>query len=107
MGFVETLIEKAKSVATLKIVTAVGNAKAQAGDSSALEPADNAKVMYSSINLLEGDITTIIPDEFTQPPLSSLRQFHQTREDMGRQIIRENIACLKELVDLIRHAENK
>ena len=60
------------------------------------------KSMYSRIDLLQGDITTIYDPEFITGELTSLREFHQDREKQGQEIIQGNIKTLRDLVKLIK-----
>ena len=98
----ERLMNTAENVATLNITTVVGDAISVKGKDGYYLPDKNGKTMHSSIDLLQGDITSIIPDEFLSPPLNTIRQYHQAREDTGRQIIKENIECLMKLVELVK-----
>lgn len=91
-------------IATLTVETTVGKAIPDDNGGYKSENSDDSLRMYSSIDLLQGDMKTIIPKEFTEGSLSSLRQFHQNKEEMGRQIIKENIECLQELIELYREA---
>ena len=106
MSFLDELQQKAENIATLKIITAVGDAQPDADNPGSYKPADDAKVLYSSINLLDGDMTSIIPEAFLEAPMSSIRQYHQTREDNGRQIIKDNIDCLIKLVSLVKNSSD-
>ena len=100
MSFLDQLRSTIHKVATLSITTAVGEAELSA-DGSSYAPGAGAKVMHSSIDLLQGDITSVIPEEFLTQPYARIREYHQAREDMGRAIIKENIECLKSLVELV------
>ena len=98
----ENLMNTAENVATLNITTVVGEAIPVKGKDGYYLPDKTGKTMHSSIDLLQGDITSIIPQAFLSPPLSTIRQYHQAREDTGRQIIKENIECLMKLVELVK-----
>lgn len=106
MSFIDKLKASAENLVTLKITTAIGNAEPDPKAPNNYVAAKDAKVMHSSIDLLQGDITTIIPEDFMQPSLSAIRQYHQTREEAGQQIIKENISCIKELVLLVEKISN-
>lgn len=102
MSFIDKLKASAEKLITLNITTAVGNAEEDPNSPGTFTVAKNAKIMNSSIDLLQGDITTIIPEEFMEPPYSAIREFHQAREESGQQIIKENIKIVKELVLLVQ-----
>ncbi len=53
--------------------------------------------MCSQINLVTGDITTAMTPKFVTE-YKELREFHLTRENQGHEIVRQNIAILKEIL---------
>jgi hypothetical protein len=63
------------------------------------------KSIVTTINLLEGDITTVMDDDFVSGPYQSLREFHQKREDQGQAIINGNVEALKSLLDLFNRTQ--
>lgn len=101
MSFIDKLKASAEKLITLNITTAIGNAEHDPATPGNYTVAKDAKVMNSSIDLLQGDITTIIPEEFMEAPYSAIREYHQTREEAGQQIIKDNIECIKELLLLV------
>jgi hypothetical protein len=58
------------------------------------------KSITTKINLLDGDITTEMDEEFVSGSYVSLREYHQQREDQGHAIIDGNVEALKSLIDL-------
>ncbi|NQZ05566.1 MAG: hypothetical protein HRT35_00255 [Algicola sp.] len=107
MAFLDDLASKAEQIVNLQIKTIIGEATFDPNDKSGKYTlSDNAQIMYTSINLLDGDITSIVPESFLSDKLSNMRQYHQSREAMGRQIIKDNIECLKELTALIKSLGN-
>ena len=52
------------------------------------------KAMYSKIDLLQGDITSIYDPEFITGEYTDLKEFHQDRESQGQEIIQNNIQTL-------------
>ncbi len=103
MAFLDDLANKAENIANLQIKTIIGEATFDPNDESGKYTLnDNAQTMYTSIDLLQGDITSIIPESFLSDKLANIRQYHQSREEMGRQIIKDNIECLKELAELVK-----
>jgi hypothetical protein len=101
MSFIDKLKASAEKLITLNITTAVGNAEHDPAAAGSFTVGKDAKIMNSSIDLLQGDITTIIPEAFMEAPYSAIREYHQAREEAGQQIIKENIACIKELLLLV------
>jgi hypothetical protein len=58
-------------------------------------------VIWTAIDLVQGDITTVIDPEFQGEAGKELRDFHKSRETQGLEIMRGNISALKELVSLL------
>ena len=107
MAFLDDLASKAEQIVNLQIKTIIGEVKFDPDDRSGnYTLSDNAQTMYTSINLLQGDITSVIPESFLSDKLANMRQYHQAREEMGRQIIKDNIECLKELAALVKSLGN-
>ncbi len=108
----DELLDKIRNALTelvqLKIVTAVGPIKATVDpqDSTRIVPEvtsiQDSSLMYTRINLLDGDIVTCIPDKFVTGDYKDLREFHTAREKQGHEMIKGNFAALKELLALVR-----
>jgi len=113
--FIQKIIDALDKLTTLEIATAVVPAntefKSVGDDGKVLSQkeilAQSNNVMYSTINLIAGDITTRVPESFVGAgPFQELRAFHLEREKEGQKIIADNIAALKALIDLALHAES-
>ncbi len=100
MAFIDDLKNSLRELATLKITTIVGTATQDANGN--WQPDAGAKVMRSTIDLVQGDQLSVIHEDLNKPEYDSIRQAHIAREDDGRKIIQDNINCLKELVSLAR-----
>lgn len=110
-AFIRKLENCLNQLVTLNIVTAVGAAKVDiksdeaGGAATKIEVGDGStKVIWTAINLAQGDITTVIDPEFQGESGKELREFHKSRETQGLEIIRGNISALKELVSLLGDA---
>lgn len=66
---------------------------------------DTSKSIVTEIDLLQGDITTTMGDEFVSGAYVSLRDFHQKREEQGQSIIKANVEALQSLLDLDRQTK--
>ena len=106
---IDKVLAGIEKMTTLEIVTAVVPANAGAKGLTRDDiVAESREVMCSVINLLEGDITTRIPESFVgNGPFQELRAFHLDREKEGHKIIADNIAALKALIDLALDADRK
>ncbi len=93
---------------TLEIVTVVGQASWGA-QGYELPRADDAltQAMVTRIDLVQGDITTVIPVSFLDPAREPLRTFHQSREAEAHQIVKDNLAAVRELIALAASASPK
>lgn len=90
---------------TLEIITAVGTVDPkQSGDPNwpDLAAVEQPQMIVSKINLLNGDIRTIFGEAFITGDYKSLVDYHTTREKQGFEIINNNIAALKALLQLAR-----
>jgi hypothetical protein len=67
---------------------------------------DIAKKMSSTINLIDGDITTEFDIAFVTGDLKELRDYHTQREGQGHQIIKDNIEALEHLIQLFTNAKS-
>ncbi len=112
----DELLDKIKKaveeLVTLEIITAVGPVNLVEGkDPKTGAPIyflekelfkKETKLIVTRIDLLQGDISTVIPDEFTAPQYQWLRDFHATREKQGIETIQRVMDGLKGLVTLIQ-----
>jgi hypothetical protein len=89
-----------KQLQTLEVRTVVGPSKWDEAAQKII-PDVTAKIIMTSINLIQGDITTAFDQEFLADPLNKVRDFHMEREKRAQEIINGNINALKELVNLL------
>jgi hypothetical protein len=97
-------VEKAlEELVTLKIVTAVGEMEVDVneGRRASVTALSKSKVIWTSIDLLQGDILTVIHPDYEGEAGKELREFHKARETQGIAIIKENVAALRDLVKLL------
>lgn len=106
---IQKILDGIEKLTTLEIITAVVPANSGAkGLTRAEILGESREVMCSIINLIDGDITTRIPESFVgSGPFQDLRAFHLEREKEGHKIIADNIAALKALIDLALDADRK
>lgn len=102
----DKIVDQIDDLTHLEVVTILGQADAAKLFDKVKETAggvDNAKVIYSRIGLVDGDIITIVDERFVaQDDVPKLRDFHQERVKEGGAIVQKNIQALKELLDLLR-----
>lgn len=98
--FLDKVHSKIEDLATLKIKTVVGSCTV---DGDEVEPNfTGAQIIYSKVDLVDGDITTVIDESFLTAERESLKDFHMERERQGRDIIRANIQTLGSLISLFK-----
>lgn len=91
------------NLVTLEIITAVGQVQFDdKGKNPDLDRGQAHKVILSKIDLLQGDIKTVFDPEFVTGNYQELRDFHKLREEQGHQLIKDNLAALKQLFDLAK-----
>ena len=98
MSVLKKIKEGAEDLAKLQITTVVGPIEF-VNDKPV--PGNDVKVMYSEVDLIDGDIKSYFDPAFMEAPLNTIRQFHQAKEDDGRAIIARNVEVLKDLAQLI------
>ncbi len=91
---------------TLRIITIVGPLTSVQNTGKVNEiDSDWSKdqaVAKTTINLLDGDITTQFDEKFIKDPAyQSLRDFHAAREEQGHKIVMDNLAALEQFLKLV------
>lgn len=105
----ERLIDAFSDVTTLTITTSVGeiNTQGKIQDTQDASQNDtqlniaNAPTLRTRIDLLDGDITTLISEQLLAEKYTSVVQLHKENEQRGMAIIRENIETLKALYHFV------
>jgi hypothetical protein len=105
-NFVQEIKNALVNLKTLKIVTAVGAATWNAQTRS-YEPTPGAdvKVIQTTIDLLDGDMETLMDPAFVSGDLQSLREFHAQTERQGHEIVQKNLDAVKALFNLALHLQ--
>jgi hypothetical protein len=105
----DTLRNALEDLVTLEIITAVGQIKHSPAPGESGNPTPSSpdidwdqgpKVMLTKINLIQGDIKTVLDPSFVTGDYQSVREFHLAREKEGYQMIHQNLAAIKELYAL-------
>ena len=97
---IEKIFNNIGDLYTLNIKTVMGKMEADANGDIRIKSNQEVKGMTSSINLLDGDISTEMSEEFYQK-YPELVQFHQSREAKGSEIIENNILTLKTIIETL------
>ena len=96
-----SIVKAANDVLTLQIRTIVGpvtyDEENQLSTTIDTEKLDQTTGIITTIDLIDGDITTKMDEEFANGDYQNLRSFHLDKEEQGRDIIKNNIEILKDL----------
>lgn len=109
----DKLLRGVQSAVELRVITVVGGAKL-GGKLGALEVEfgdDKSKLtsdaIVTSINLVAGDITNIVPDQFWAPDKEVIRKYHEQQVANGHDIVSRNLRLISEVGEaLIRTLSN-
>ena len=98
----DKLMRAAESLADLRVTTCVGDVRVSVSPAnrvSLTNAPDGLRAIYTSMNLITGDMTNAIHDDFADPEsASSLLAFHQQQVKTGRDIVTTNFQMVKDLV---------
>lgn len=97
-AFLVNLEGKLSELTTLEIRTVVGSFSSEGGLPQGKLKIDGAgHFLNTSIDLLQGDITSEIDEWFLAPERKAVLELHHEREKQGSDIIRANVQAVKEL----------
>lgn len=97
------------SAVQLQIVTQVGEATVRGELANPEVKFDEQKgtAIATSINLVEGDITSIVPEKFWAPDQQIVREFHQAQVEQAKAIVERNLRLIGELGERVVEAVSK
>ncbi len=107
MAFIQDVKNSINNLKTLEIRTVIGKFKWDDKEKKIGYKEGEVKQILTQIDLLGGDITTLLSDDFLEAPYIEIRDFHAEREKRGQEIIEGNIKALKELIDLFLKASKE
>jgi hypothetical protein len=85
------------SLVTFRVTTIVGQVSATLDDATlktSITSGANVQVMQSAINLINGDITTVIDPAYVSGELTALRTFHENQVARGHDIVVGNFTAM-------------
>ncbi|MCA9744564.1 MAG: hypothetical protein H6695_13355 [Deferribacteres bacterium] len=106
-SLINTIKEALQNLVTLEIITAVGQVDFNAPNGPDLDTEKDPKVILTKINLIQGDVKTVYDPEFITGNYRELKDFHKTREEMGHQMIKDNLDALMKLFNLAKDLRSK
>lgn len=99
MDVLEALSATIRSAINLRVITLVGDAPVTGSiDNPQVAMPAKSVSMVTNINLIEGDVSTVLSEPFLGSDYAELRQLHGTMVDKGHAIIERNVAVLRELL---------
>lgn len=102
----EHLLEGVRSAVELRIVTFIGEVELS-GDLCKPDiklPGGQHKAIVTCVNLVEGDITSCFPDEYTTEERSWVRSYHDEQVKQGKEIVNRNLRLIAELGERLAKA---
>lgn len=98
----QSILDKMDKLVSLEIVTTVGDVEYK-NNKFEIAFKDKPKVLYSKIDLLQGDITTVMNQEYITGEYQALRTFHEEQITRGQDIIKKNIEAAKALASALKN----
>jgi len=99
--FLDNVASKVEALSTLTVKTMVGPLEIT-DDKETVKFQKGAKIsgMISEIDLISGDITTRMSDNFATD-YQQLREYHMVKENHGQEIIRKNLEVVKTIAQTL------
>jgi hypothetical protein len=107
----DKLLRGVQSAVELRVITVVGDVKLggklEAPQVSFGGEKLEGSAIVTSINLVEGDITNVVPDQFWSPDKEVIRKYHEQQVSNGHDIVDRNLRLISEVGEaLIRTLSN-
>ena len=103
-AFLEKLLAAAENLINLKIVTIVGDAKLSGTlerpevEFSSNDPENDRIVIATNINIVDSDITTVIPQKYENEVGSAIMKYHTEKVSQANESMDQRIQFIKSLV---------
>jgi hypothetical protein len=96
-------LKAANEVVNLRITTTVGDvAMVKDAEGAQFQPkVSNAASLYTVVNILQGDMETIIDQSLLSEKFDAIRELHKDREEQAHLIIQKNMETLTELAKTV------
>lgn len=95
----QQLLGGVRSAVCLRIVTQIGEVEVN-GEFDRPNIAfsgEKGDAIATSINLIDGDLTCVVPEKFWAPDKQVIRDFHQQQVEQGKAIVERNLQLIGEL----------
>jgi len=96
-------LKAANEVVNLRITTTVGDvAMVKDAEGAQFQPkVSNSASLYTVVNILQGDMETIIDQSLLSEKFDAIRELHKDREEQAHLIIQKNMETLTELAKTV------
>ncbi len=101
MSSIQDVKNSVNNLKTLEIRTVIWKFKWDAKEKKADQKEGEVKQILTQIDLLKGDITTLLSEDFLEAPYNQIRDFHAEREKRGQEIIEDNYKGIKGIDKLV------
>lgn len=98
----DMLLQGVQSAVRLRVTTVIGEVSLTGGIDNpdigfADSKAPNSNVIATSVNLVDGDITNVVPERFWSPDKEAIRNYHEQQVANGHEIVRRNLQLVSEI----------
>lgn len=102
----DKLLRGVKSAVELRIITVVGEVTVSGDLSNPTVSFGRASkdALVTSVKLVEGDITNVIPAQFWAPDKDDVRKFHEQQVVNGNKIVERNLKVISEVGEKLAQA---
>lgn len=101
-GLKTKIINALEELVTLKITTIVGQVTIKPdGCIDNLDFSKEHNIIMTKINLLDGDVMTVIDKAFVTGEYQTLKEFHSSREKEAQNIVKQNIEAIERLLKFV------
>ncbi len=100
-GLLDKILAKAEDFGTLTIKTVVGDITTDPKTMKLKIGEGRTDSIFTTIDLIDGDITTLVSAKFLENEYKSIFDFHKEREKEGAAIIDKNIKALKSIYNAV------
>ncbi len=104
-----TLVNKigeiVSNLANLQVSTLVGKFEIETDDIKRIRVtsvgSDDAPItgVVSNLNLLEGDISTVMSEQYAKDPEDPVRKFHDTQMQSARETVNKNVRLISDMIE--------
>jgi hypothetical protein len=111
----DKLLRGVQSAVQLRVITVVGEVSLDGEPGRATINLGDPKlprsdVLATSINLADGDIINVVPEQFWAPDKQPIRAYHEQQVQHGHEIVRRNLQLIgevgRELINIVAQVKN-